>query len=253
MKLSKLKTGEKGIIVKVLGHGGFRKRIIEMGFIKGKEVEVLQNAPLQDPVIYKLMGYEVSLRHQEADMIEIVSADTPIEATQFVLSDSDRIHEDDYVRHEAMKERRTINVALVGNPNCGKTSLFNFASGAHGHVGNAVFNLMTVVDMQVTGRLAGALVYLDDGSEEFFHTLAALKRSGYHRHTEKTTECVEIEMVATTLEFVVHVQGADHADVHVDKLGGEVEIALDVGGIDHVDDHVGHLFCEMFTHIELFW
>ena len=136
MKLSKLKTGEKGIIVKVLGHGGFRKRIIEMGFIKGKEVEVLQNAPLQDPVIYKLMGYEVSLRHQEADMIEIVSADTPFEATQFVISDSDHIHEDDYVRHEAMKERRTINVALVGNPNCGKTSLFNYASGAHGHVGN---------------------------------------------------------------------------------------------------------------------
>ena len=136
MKLSKLKTGEKGIIVKVLGHGGFRKRIIEMGFIKGKEVEVLHNAPLQDPVIYKLMGYEVSLRHQEADMIEIVSTDTPFEATQFVISDSDRIHEDDYVRHEAMKERRTINVALVGNPNCGKTSLFNYASGAHGHVGN---------------------------------------------------------------------------------------------------------------------
>jgi ferrous iron transport protein B len=136
MKLSELKTGEKGVIVKVLGHGGFRKRIIEMGFIKGKEVEVLQNAPLQDPVIYKLMGYEVSLRHQEADMIEIVSADTPIEATQFVISDKERIHEDDYVRHEAMKERRTINVALVGNPNCGKTSLFNYASGAHGHVGN---------------------------------------------------------------------------------------------------------------------
>ena len=136
MKLSKLNTGEKGIIVKVLGHGGFRKRIIEMGFIKGKEVEVLQNAPLQDPVIYKLMGYEVSLRHQEADMIEVVSADTPIESSQFIISDNDRIHEDDYVRHEAMKERRTINVALVGNPNCGKTSLFNFASGAHGHVGN---------------------------------------------------------------------------------------------------------------------
>ena len=136
MKLSELKTGEKGIIVKVQGHGGFRKRIIEMGFINGKEVEVLQNAPLQDPVIYKLMGYEVSLRHQEADMIEVVSADTPIESSQFIISDNDRIHEDDYVRHEAMKERRTINVALVGNPNCGKTSLFNFASGAHGHVGN---------------------------------------------------------------------------------------------------------------------
>ena len=136
MKLSELKTGEKGIIVKVQGHGGFRKRIIEMGFIKGQEVEVLLNAPLQDPVKYKLMGYEVSLRHQEADNIEVVSADTPLEATTFRLSLDDNRHEDDYIRHEAMKERRTINVALVGNPNCGKTSLFNYASGAHGHVGN---------------------------------------------------------------------------------------------------------------------
>ena len=74
MKLSDLKTGEKGIIVKVLGHGGFRKRIIEMGFIKGKEVEVLLNAPLQDPVKYKLMGYEVSLRHNEAEMIEVIDS-----------------------------------------------------------------------------------------------------------------------------------------------------------------------------------
>ena len=75
MKLSDLKTGEHGVIVKVLGHGGFRKRIIEMGFIRGKEVEVLLNAPLQDPVKYKLMGYEVSLRRQEAEMIEVLAAD----------------------------------------------------------------------------------------------------------------------------------------------------------------------------------
>ena len=136
MKLSELKTGEKGIIVKVLGHGGFRKRIIEMGFIKGKEVEVLLNAPLQDPVKYKLMGYEVSLRHQEADNIEVVSTDTPIEATQFKVTEDPHVHEDDYIRHQALKERRIINVALVGNPNCGKTSLFNYASGAHAHVGN---------------------------------------------------------------------------------------------------------------------
>ena len=136
MKLSELKTGEKGIIVKVLGHGGFRKRIIEMGFIKGKEVEVLLNAPLQDPVKYKLMGYEVSLRHHEADMIEVVSSDTPIETALPDLSPEDNIHEDDYIQHAAWKERRTLNVALVGNPNCGKTSLFNYASGAHGHVGN---------------------------------------------------------------------------------------------------------------------
>ena len=72
MRLSELKTGEKGVIVKVLGHGGFRKRIVEMGFVKGKTVEVLLNAPLKDPVKYKVMGYEISLRHQEAEMIEIV-------------------------------------------------------------------------------------------------------------------------------------------------------------------------------------
>ena len=75
MKLSDLKTGERGVIVKVMGHGGFRKRIVEMGFIKGKVVDVLQNAPLQDPVKYKIMGYEVSLRRTEAEMIEIISTE----------------------------------------------------------------------------------------------------------------------------------------------------------------------------------
>ncbi len=148
MKLSDLKTGEKGIIVKVLGHGGFRKRIIEMGFIKGKEVEVLLNAPLQDPVKYKLMGYEVSLRHHEAEMIEVVdSGQLKVDSYDYSHDEQGNhisplstlhspLHEDDYLQHIAKKERRTINVALVGNPNCGKTSLFNYASGAHGHVGN---------------------------------------------------------------------------------------------------------------------
>ena len=137
MKLSELKTGESGVIVKVQGHGGFRKRIIEMGFIKGKKVEVLLNAPLQDPVKYKLMGYEVSLRHQEAEMIEVIteeeakSEDMIVNHEEFTAR-----HQDDFLQHIALKERRIINVALVGNPNCGKTSLFNFASGAHGHVGN---------------------------------------------------------------------------------------------------------------------
>jgi len=138
MKLSELKTGESGVIVKVQGHGGFRKRIIEMGFIKGKKVEVLLNAPLQDPVKYKLMGYEVSLRHQEADMIEVLTEEEARQQEQEPTSSAILIenHQDDFLQHIAMKERRTINVALVGNPNCGKTSLFNYASGAHGHVGN---------------------------------------------------------------------------------------------------------------------
>ncbi len=146
MKLSELKTGEKGVIVKVQGHGSFRKRIMEMGFVKGKQVEVLLNAPLQDPVKYKVMEYEVSLRHQEADMIEVVSEAENRDSKQDVSNETQAekasktilssLHEDDYLQHMAFEKRRTINVALIGNPNCGKTSLFNFASGAHGRVGN---------------------------------------------------------------------------------------------------------------------
>ena len=134
MKLSELKTGEKGYVVKVQGHGSFRKRIIEMGFVKGKLVEVLLNAPLQDPVKYRVMGYEVSLRHQEAEMIEVVSTEPTTEKMETPYTKM--LHEDDYFQHVALEKRRTINVALIGNPNCGKTSLFNYASGAHGRVGN---------------------------------------------------------------------------------------------------------------------
>ena len=136
MKLSELKTGEKGVIVKVSGHGGFRKRIIEMGFIKGKTVEVLLNAPLHDPVKYQVMGYEVSLRHQEADMIEVVSVDEAQPQHDKPNTEDKAIITEGLLRSAALRERRHLNVALVGNPNCGKTSLFNYASGAHAHVGN---------------------------------------------------------------------------------------------------------------------
>ena len=138
MRLSELKTGEKGVIVKVLGHGGFRKRIVEMGFIKGKTVEVLLNAPLRDPVKYKIMGYEISLRHQEADMIEVISEEeAKLMQNPYHGSLTENIElTDDKLKEIAQGKRRTINVALVGNPNCGKTSLFNIASGAHEHVGN---------------------------------------------------------------------------------------------------------------------
>ena len=138
MRLSELKTGEKGVIVKVLGHGGFRKRIVEMGFIKGKTVEVILNAPLRDPVKYQIMGYEISLRHQEAEMIEVISEE---EAKWMQNPYHGALTEEELLSEERMAElakgkRRIINVALVGNPNCGKTSLFNIASGAHEHVGN---------------------------------------------------------------------------------------------------------------------
>lgn len=141
MLLSELKTGEKGIVVKVMGHGGFRRRIIEMGFIKGKMVEVILNAPLQDPVKYKIMGYELSLRHDEAAMIEVVAAseaqaidEEPISSNGGSVVETPTL--DQQLKDVARRKRRTINVALVGNPNSGKTSLFNFASGATEHVGN---------------------------------------------------------------------------------------------------------------------
>ena len=113
MKLSDLSTGQSGVIVKVGGQGNFRKRLIEMGFIPGKKVNTILNAPLKDPIEYEIMGYKVSLRRDEASLIEICS-------------------EEDYNSEKG----GTIRVALVGNPNCGKTSLFNLASGSHEHVGN---------------------------------------------------------------------------------------------------------------------
>lgn len=138
MRLSELNTGEKGVIVKVLGHGGFRKRIVEMGFIKGKTVEVILNAPLKDPIKYRLLDYEISLRRQEAEMIEVVSeqeARTTKSPYHGSITEEITVPEAEMVAL-AKGKRRTINVALVGNPNCGKTSLFNIASGAHEHVGN---------------------------------------------------------------------------------------------------------------------
>ena len=141
MRLSELHTGEKGIIIKVMGRGAFRKRIIEMGFIRGKEVQVIQNAPLKDPIHYKVMGYDVSLRRKDAGLIEVVTAAEYQREHEKGLhderpADSYITPSDEELRNIAYHKGKTINVALVGNPNCGKTSLFNFASGAHEHVGN---------------------------------------------------------------------------------------------------------------------
>ena len=193
MKLSELKTGERAYIVKVSGHGGFRKRIIEMGFIKGQPVEALLNAPLQDPVKYKLMGYEVSLRHDEAKLIEV--ADTPPSRPTLDLArpqqrSSASVAQDGLtfsqpvdtfatrqggemagaetaIEQESLPLRdnlegssSTISVALIGNPNCGKTSLFNYASGAHAHVGN--YSGVTVDATTATAEQEGYTFDLTD-------------------------------------------------------------------------------------------
>uniref|UniRef100_UPI003FEF740A ferrous iron transport protein B n=1 Tax=Candidatus Limisoma sp. TaxID=3076476 RepID=UPI003FEF740A len=134
MRLSDIKTGESCVIVKILGHGSFRKRMMEMGFVRGKKILVEQNAPLRDPIKYRILDYEISLRRAEANLIEVVreqqAADVPNEDIAIIKED------DCGFINKFDTERHTINVALIGNPNCGKTSLFNIASGAKEHVGN---------------------------------------------------------------------------------------------------------------------
>ena len=137
MLLSELQTGERGVVVRVSGHGAFRKRIIEMGFIKGVTVEAILNAPLKDPIKYRIMNFEVSLRRSDATKVEIVSEN---EAELEIANHDDYRSIDDptqsAAQHIAEERGRTINVALVGNPNCGKTSIFNIAAHAHERVGN---------------------------------------------------------------------------------------------------------------------
>lgn len=159
MRLSELKSGESATIIKVMGHGGFRRRIMEMGFVRGERVQVILNAPLKDPIEYRIMGYDISLRRSEAEMVEVLS---DAEADEYLARRDERIrkaaeasgsgsdgqtgsdspnkedHDDGCASIEDVlaRQSRTIAVALVGNPNSGKTSLFNAISGGHEHVGN---------------------------------------------------------------------------------------------------------------------
>ena len=215
MKLSELKTGERAVIVKVTGHGGFRKRIIEMGFVKGKEVEVLLNAPLQDPVKYKIMGYEVSLRRQEADMIEVYTdSSQPVSPSPRVavttggeVPSADAIavaataekHGSGSDYHAALRQRRHLNVALVGNPNCGKTSLFNFASGAHAHVGN--YSGVTVDASEAKASFYGYEFSLTDLPGTYSLTCYSPEELYVRKHlTEQTPDVVVNVIDASNLE-----------------------------------------------------
>ena len=138
MKLADLQTGQEAVIVRVNGHGSFRKRLIEMGFIKGKRVRVVLNAPMKDPIEYEIIGYKISLRREEARQIEVVGEE---EAREALRSDEhlqglpedmeEKARIEEALQHVAEERHHVIRVALVGNPNCGKTSLFNIASGSH--------------------------------------------------------------------------------------------------------------------------
>jgi ferrous iron transport protein B len=132
-RLTDLPNGTQGIILHVLGQGAFRKRISEMGFVKGQRVRVIKNAPMKDPVEYEIMGYKVSLRRSEAEMIEIVP---PSAAYDTVFGKFEGMIDEHRLKITGIQKGKTISVALVGNPNCGKTTLFNYASGSTERVGN---------------------------------------------------------------------------------------------------------------------
>lgn len=136
MRLNELRDGQSAYVVKILGHGAFRKRLNEMGFVRGKLVTKVLSAPMRDPVKYSLLGYEVSLRLSEAELVEVVEAadgivgDPPDAVTRLADNEADEL------LPTLESRRHTINIALIGNPNCGKTSMFNSLSGATEHVGN---------------------------------------------------------------------------------------------------------------------
>lgn len=152
MRLSEVEENSTVVISKVLGHGSFRRRISEMGFIAGKEVSVLKNAPFKDPVEYRLMGYNVSLRRVEASLIEVVT----IEEAEFLYPPVyDGTIKQDELKISTRAKSRRISIALVGNPNSGKTTLFNRLTNSKEHVGN------------YSGVTVGA-------------TKSSLERNGYH-------------------------------------------------------------------------
>ena len=145
MKLSELKNGETAVIVRLSGHGGFRKRIMEMGFIRGEKVKSVLDSPMHDPVKYHVMGYDVLLRRSEAAMIEVL----PEEEAKKELKPAPTFTSRSIcetcsgnncvsctLKKVSTHRKNVINVALVGNPNSGKTSIFNALANQNEHVGN---------------------------------------------------------------------------------------------------------------------
>jgi ferrous iron transport protein B len=116
MTLYDLNPGEKGMILKISGSGAFRKRLIDMGFIRGKEVVVVKKAPLQDPIQYEIMGYEVSLRGEEARQIEIVDLTLPQKGFTGKVDFNGIVTTETISPSRARSVEKTINVVWLGIP-----------------------------------------------------------------------------------------------------------------------------------------
>ncbi len=231
MRLSDLKQGEKGIISKIRGRGAFRRRIMEMGFVNGQEVTVVKRAPLQDPIEYSIMGYEVSLRESESKLIEIIK---PGESISHDFDYKGTMTEDTGLKLRE-KGLRTINVAFVGNPNCGKTTIFNAVTGMHEHVGNysgvtvdskeAVFKhkqyRINIVDLPGTYSLTAYSpeeLYV----RNFIHNempdvvVNVVDSSNLERNLYLTTQLIDMD-----IKLVIALNMADELEKRHDKLDDE--------------------------------
>lgn len=196
MRLSDLQTKQTATIVRVIGHGSFRKRIMEMGFVKGKKVSVVLNAPLKDPIIYKIMNYEVSLRISEARMIEVITEEEATEKIETTQSNRDLVLRNNDVAKIIDHSTRKINIALVGNPNSGKTSLFNYASGGHEHVGN--YGGVTVDAKKGECRYKGYTFIIYDLPGTYALSAYTPEEMYVRRHLEEHTPDVVVNVVAAS-------------------------------------------------------
>ena len=196
MTLADLKDNESGIITKVKGFGAFRKRVTEMGFVKGKKIRVVKSAPLMDPVEYSIMDYEVSLRRSEASMIEIVAESQVNHAIKTELANS---RTEQILRKRAIETGKTIHVALVGNPNAGKTSFFNVASKSQEHVGN--YSGVTVDAKTTSFKFKGYRIHLTDLPGTYSLSAYTPEELFVRRHIIETAPDVIINLVdASNLE-----------------------------------------------------
>ena len=197
MRLSELKTGESAVVVKVLGYGGFRRRIIEMGFVRGQSVSVILDAPLKDPIEYHIMGYDISLRRKEAEMIEVMTFE---EAERLALVTEDIVVGDADIFERALSsQQHTISVGLVGNPNAGKTSLFNTLSGRSEHVGN--YSGVTVDAKRGTLSYKGYTIEITDLPGTYALSAYSPEEKYVRRHIiENTPDIIINTVVASNLE-----------------------------------------------------
>ena len=197
MYLSDLNTGESAVVVKVLGHGGFRRRILEMGFVRGQQVESVLNAPLRDPIKYRIMGYEVSLRRSEAAMVEVITIEEA--RAQRIDSGVEVSPNDDDIEQLINAKFREINVALVGNPNSGKTSIFNALSGGREHVGN--YSGVTVDAKQGSCQYKGYKINITDLPGTYALSAYTPEEMYVRQHLmEKMPDVVINAVVASNLE-----------------------------------------------------